>query len=164
MTISQREAGGLTFCVDDADRSPESDWIEAELGAHVASEFGHKEARALVISARTSQGALVGGLVGLTHWRWAYIRQLWVTEAKRGQGVGTDLIRAVVDEAVSRGCHGIYVDTFSPKAVRFYRTNGFEIVGSIANFPPGHQRIFLARSLNRPAQEADGVPSGPGDP
>jgi GNAT superfamily N-acetyltransferase len=151
MTISQHEAGGLTFRVDDADRSPETDWIEAELGAHVAAEFAPKEARALVVSARTSEGALVGGLVGLTHWRWAYIRQLWVTPAQRGLGVGTQLIRAVIDEAVSRGCHGIYVDTFSTRAVRFYQTNGFEIVGAIPDFPPGHQRVFLARPMNRPA-------------
>jgi GNAT superfamily N-acetyltransferase len=118
MTITQHEAGGLTFRVDDADRSPEADWIEAELGAHIASEFAPKEVRALVISARTPEGTLVGGIVGLTHWRWAYIRQLWVTEASRGQGVGTDLIRAAVGEAIGRGCHGIYVDTFSPQAVR----------------------------------------------
>jgi ribosomal protein S18 acetylase RimI-like enzyme len=155
MTIRQHEAGGLTFFVDDADQSREADWIEAELGAHVASEFAPKDARALVISARAPHGTLVGGLVGLTHWRWTYIRQLWVAKACRGRGIGTRLIGAAIDESVIRGCHGLYVDTFSPQAVRFYRSNSFHIVGSIADFPPGHERVFLARPLDRPKREVN---------
>jgi ribosomal protein S18 acetylase RimI-like enzyme len=49
--------------------------------------------------------------------------------------------------ARERRCFGLYVDTFDPQAAAFYETLGFARVGEIADFPPGHARLFFRRPL-----------------
>lgn len=134
----------------DDDDGPEAAWIAAELGAQVAEAFAAADARPLVVAARDGAGVLIGGLRGLSHWGWLYIRQLYVVPDARRTGVGARLMRAAEVQARKRGCIGIYVDTFSPEAAAFYRRLGFSPVGRIADFPPGHIRSFFARRLDGP--------------
>ena len=48
----------------------------------------------------------------------------------------------------ARGGAGIYLDTFDPGAATFYERCGFKRFGVIADFPPGHQRVFLSMNLS----------------
>src|SRR5688572_20470117 len=67
---------------------------EAVLSGLRAFNRRHAEApgfEPLVLSARDGSGKIVGGLVGLTGWKWLHIDLLWVDDAHRGSGVGTNL-------------------------------------------------------------------------
>lgn len=119
--------------------------IAARLGAEVAARFGPREEAPLSITIRDGAGALIGGLNGVSHWRWLYIRHLWVAEAERGRGLGRTLMEAAESAARARGCIGLHIDTFDPRVADFYARAGFARVGEIADFPPGGQRIFLSR-------------------
>ncbi|RYD83678.1 MAG: GNAT family N-acetyltransferase [Verrucomicrobiaceae bacterium] len=66
---------------------------------HAAPETYHD----LVVLSRLD-GALVGGLIGYTHWDWLFIKQLWVAATHRRHGVGRSLMRAAEHEAHARGC------------------------------------------------------------
>lgn len=133
-----------TIAIDDGQECAE---LAALLGAEIASRFGPRDERPLSICARNAAGALVGGLNGASHWRWLYVRHLWVAQAARGRGLGRRLLGEAERVAQARGCVGVYVDTFDPRAAAFYEGCGFARVGDIANFPPGHGRIFLSKSL-----------------
>ena len=117
------------------------------LGAEVAARFGPRDEKPLSVQAHDTAGALVGGVIGATHWGWLYIRQFWVAEAERGRGLGRRLLAEAEAVARARGCAGVYLDTFSPDAAAFYERCGFERVGAIENFPPGHARTFLSKAL-----------------
>ena len=93
------------------------------------------------------RGALIAGLNGASHWRWLYVRHLWVEASQRGRGLGRRLMAEAERLAKDRGCVGIYVDTFDPQAAAFYEDIGFTRVGEIVGFPPGHQRLFFRKSL-----------------
>jgi predicted N-acetyltransferase YhbS len=97
---------------------------------------------------------LIGGLNGAEHWKWLYIRQLWVRDDHRGQGLGLKLMRLAESDAVTRGCQGMYIDTFDEKTASFYEHRcGFIRCGEIVNFPPGNAaRVYLKKELISPIQ------------
>jgi GNAT superfamily N-acetyltransferase len=96
---------------------------------------------------RDAEGSIVGGVHGSNGWGWLYIRILWVSETVRGSGYGTALMQKAEREARHRGCRHIYLDTFSFQAVDFYLKLGYEIFGELEDFPPGHKRVFLRKTL-----------------
>lgn len=118
------------------------------LAAEIAARFAPREETPLALTLRDADGALVAGLNGASHWRWLYVRHLWVAEAARDRGLGRRLMAEAESVARARGCVGIYVDTFEPRAAAFYESCGFAPVGAIADFPPGHRRVFLSKKLS----------------
>lgn len=125
----------------------ESAEVAARLGAEIAARFGPREEAPLSLVLRDDAGALVAGLNGVIHWRWLYIRHLWVAASRRGEGLATRLIEAAEGAARARGALGAYIDTFDERVAAFYERRGFARVGEIADFPLGGRRIFLSKRL-----------------
>lgn len=125
----------------------ESAEVAARLGAEIAARFGPREEAPLSVTVRDGAGALIGGLNGVTHWRWLYIRHLWVAESQRGRGLALRLMQSAERAALARGAIGAYIDTFDPRVAAFYARLGFERAGEIADFPPGGRRIYLSKRL-----------------
>jgi GNAT superfamily N-acetyltransferase len=95
-------------------------------------------------------GTVVAGLAGETYAGWLFVRYLWVSAALRGQGVGSHLLQAAEARAVARGCHAVWLDTFSFQAPEFYRRLGYAPFATL-EWSPQHARIFLHKRLAPPA-------------
>jgi GNAT superfamily N-acetyltransferase len=121
--------------------------IAGSLAAEIAERFGPSDAQPVSIVLQSAEGATVAGLNGVSHWRWLYVRHVFVAPARRGQGLGRELMALAEREARGRGCVGIYLDTFSEGAASFYERLGFARCGRIEDFPPGGARIFLRKKL-----------------
>lgn len=134
----------LRLAVDETGESADT---AGALGPEIAARFGPRDETPLALTLRDDVGALIAGLNGASHWRWFYVRHLWVSRGARGRGLGRRLMDAAEQVARARGCVGIYVDTFDPRAAGFYESCGFARAGEIADFPPGHQRKFLSKKL-----------------
>ena len=70
----------------------ESSETAARLGADIAARFGPRDETPLAVTACDVNGAPIGGLNGVTHWRWLYIRHLWVAEDQRRAGLADRVI------------------------------------------------------------------------
>ena len=93
-------------------------------------------------------GRVVGGLVGHIAWQWLLVERLWVDEAYRGRGHGERLLAAAERQAAEvHACVGAHLDTFGDAALPFYRRCGYEIWGTLEDFPPGGRRHFLRKRL-----------------
>ena len=90
---------------------------------------------------------VVGGLLGHTRWRWLYVAKLWVDERGRGQGIGTRLLAAAEELALSRGCTDASLDTFEYQARPFYEKLGYELFGTLDGYPPGYRQFYLHKRL-----------------
>jgi len=110
-----------------------------------ADDQSHKS---LTLLLRDSANTVVGGLVGSSYWGWLYVDMLWIKEEFRQQGYGHKLLAAAEDEAVRRGCHSAYLDTFSFQALPFYQKRGYTVFGELPDFPVGYRRYFLYKRLN----------------
>jgi ribosomal protein S18 acetylase RimI-like enzyme len=102
---------------------------------------------ALAVLLRDEEGELRGGLNGYTHWGWLYIRHLWVDEDLRGQGFGRKLMRTAEEAAVARSCRAAHLDTHSFQSRGFYERLGYRVFGTLEDYPRGHQRFFMEKSL-----------------
>jgi GNAT superfamily N-acetyltransferase len=92
-------------------------------------------------------GEFAGGLSAYVAYAWLFIDKLWVAEAARTHGWGSKLMRAAEEAGCRYGCRGAWVDTFSFQARGFYEKLGYEVFGTLEDFPPGHQRYFLRKTL-----------------
>lgn len=146
--MTEREAIGkpVRFTCHETSDMPAARAVGQALAAEIAAQFGPREERPLSILAEDADG-VAGGLLGATHWGWCYIRQLWVRPDRQRQGLGRQLLAEAEALARSRGCAGLYVDTFDAGAASFYERAGYGRFGRIEDFPPGHARIFLSKSL-----------------
>ena len=135
---------------------PAAEDVQSLVGGLVSyndSKAEPEDYRPVTIFVRDGGGRVVGGLRGHTGWGWLFISHLWVSEALRGQDYGTELLRAAEREAISRGCRHAHLDTFSFQARGFYERRGYEVFGSLEDYPAGHTRFFL-RKLDLPGGAA----------
>jgi GNAT superfamily N-acetyltransferase len=120
--------------------------LAAALSAFNDADAGPADRRALAVFLRGETG-LEAGLSGYTAWGWLYIQWLWVAQARRGEGLAARMLAAAEAEARARGCHGAWIDTFNPVALRSYERAGYRAFGALADFPPGRNRTFLQKPL-----------------
>jgi GNAT superfamily N-acetyltransferase len=99
------------------------------------------------LALRDFDGVIVGGLYGATMWSWLMIDGLWVTKALFGQGLGSRLLLAAEELAVSRGCLGSWLGTFDFQARTFYERHGYAMFAELPAFPPGHTHFHLWMAL-----------------
>jgi GNAT superfamily N-acetyltransferase len=109
----------------------------------------------IALSLRDDEGALVGGLTGMLYcWNCLSIDLLWIDEAQRGHGYGSQLLQAAEDEASRSGAHLSHLDTFDFQARDFYVKHGYEVFGELADCPPGHTRYYMKKVLRPASQKA----------
>ena len=90
---------------------------------------------------------VIGGLYGKISYRWLLIDLVSVPEQMRGQGIGEQLMRMAEDIAQKKNCIGIWLETFSFQAPGFYRKLGYSEFGHLADYPPGHTRLYYQKTL-----------------
>lgn len=146
MTERLDGADSPSIAVFDDTANSGAEFVAVSLAAEIAAGFG--PASGLPLSIVASAGDIVaGGLNGVTHWGWCYIRHLWVRADWRRRGLGHRLLAEAETQARARACVGLYVDTFDPGAAAFYERAGFARFGKIEDFPPGHARMFLRKRM-----------------
>lgn len=114
------------------------------------ADVGSAERVPLAVVVRDGE-TIVGGISGYTAWGWLYVQWLWVSESRRGEGVAGGMLEAAETEARGRGCHGAYIDTFNPVALKTYQRAGYVPFGALEDFPVGRTRTFLQKRLSPPA-------------
>jgi GNAT superfamily N-acetyltransferase len=102
----------------------------------------------ITLLVRDPSGSVVGGLLGGTYWGWLVVEILWIAEAARHHGLGSQLLARAEQIAIERGCHSAHLDTMSFQAPNFYLQHGYSIFGVLEDLPRGHQRYFLKKDLS----------------
>lgn len=120
--------------------------IDAGLDRH-AEDYSQIVCEMLCIYCRDDDGVLIGGLLGDTGGGWLHIFQFWVHEDFRGASWGREILDAAEAEAITRGCHGSTLDTYSFQALDFYLKHGYRQIGKIEGYEGKYSRHFLEKSL-----------------
>jgi GNAT superfamily N-acetyltransferase len=141
----------ITITLEEDPNGALANEVERKLLEALRQNVPPSDGKPLTLAARDLLGSMVGGLVGSTSYGWLLVKMLWVAEELRGQGFGAGLMAQAETIALSRGCHGAWLDTSSARATRFYTKLGYEPFGVLTNGPgdqpQGHRRAFLAKRL-----------------
>jgi GNAT superfamily N-acetyltransferase len=114
----------------------------AELGKEVVFNY-----HSVLVRAEAADGSLIGGVRGELAWDWLHIKDFWVAEDHRGQGVGTRLLQEIETAALSRDFAHSHLETTDFQGLGFYLKNGYEIFGELPGKPAGHRWYFLKKDL-----------------
>lgn len=136
----------LTFEITSEPDADDLAQVGNALSAFNDADVGPSERTPLAVLVREEYD-LVAGLSGYTAWGWLYVQWLWVSEAARGRRLARKMLARVEDEAISRGCHGAWIDTFNPVALKAYGEAGYTPFGALDDFPHGRTRTFLSKRL-----------------
>jgi ribosomal protein S18 acetylase RimI-like enzyme len=99
---------------------------------------------------RQESGEWVGGCLGNVWAGYLHVQWLWVAASLRGRGHGTRLLAAAEAMAVENGAMRATLDTFNPLAKEFYLRQGYEVFGTLPEYPPGFSKFFLTKVLATP--------------
>jgi ribosomal protein S18 acetylase RimI-like enzyme len=126
---------------------PEWGIIGGGISTYNDQQAGESSGKLLCFVLQASDGEVVGGVIGETHWDWLYINLMWIREDLRGRGYGKRLLELAENEARERGSKNAYLDTFSFQAPDFYKKQGYKVFGELEDFPKGHQRYYCRKEL-----------------
>ena len=133
----------------EVDQDPAQDLVDELVRRLVASNeqvAPPSNHRRLAVIARDERH-LVGGASGYTNWGWLFVSHLWVDAEHRRKGLGSALMPQVEEAATTRGAGSAHLDTYDFQALGFYRRLGYRIFGELDDYPPGHTRYFLMKTL-----------------
>jgi GNAT superfamily N-acetyltransferase len=129
------------------DLSPdELDWLEVQLYDYNRAHTGYGDGEGLGFVV-DRDGARIGAAAGYSWGGICELRQVWVREDHRGQGLGSALVGAAIDEARRRGCAWVLLSTYDFQAPEFYKRLGFAVVAEIKDKPLGHSEFIMRRAL-----------------
>lgn len=128
---------------------PQSEWgvIGQGIGAYNEKMAGDDNSKVLCYVIQGAEEAVLGGVIAVVYWDWLYVDLMWMQEDLRGQGYGSKLLSQVEADARELGANHAHLDTFSFQARGFYEKHGYEVFGSLQDFPKGHQRYYMTKDL-----------------
>ncbi len=122
-------------------------FLDQKIYENSFSKIGRYRYEPLAVLIHDVNKNTMGGLHGHTGLGWLYIDVLWVAEDIRGKGFGTQLVEAAEVEAGRRGCHSVYLYTYSFQQPIFYEKLGYKVFGQLNDFPEGHVKFFMKKSF-----------------
>jgi GNAT superfamily N-acetyltransferase len=138
---------GSEFAITTQPTPDQVQYLEDRIYEFNAGATGITDGEWLAMFVRDDGGRIVGGICGNTWGGCLEIRQLWVEESRRKQGLGTRLLGAAEEEARRRGCRQIVLMTFTFQAPAFYARHGFEVVAEVDDHPRGYKNVLLRKRL-----------------
>ncbi|HMY66947.1 MAG TPA: GNAT family N-acetyltransferase [Leptospiraceae bacterium] len=94
---------------------------------------------------------IIGGMLGGIFFRGLNIQCLWVDENYRKKGLGLQFLEKAEALAKEKHCTLIFLYSFSFQAPFFYIKAGFDIVGTIEDYPAGSNCYFLKKNMPKNA-------------
>ena len=92
-------------------------------------------------------GERVGTIMGCRLYDWLYVDYIVVTEASRGEGVGSRLLERAETLARELALEGVALDTFRYQAPAYYATRGYAERMVIPGKTPERDRIYFQKRL-----------------
>jgi GNAT superfamily N-acetyltransferase len=131
----------------EADPDPlDIEFLEMQIRREASSAMGLGDEEDLAIFVRDS-GRVVAGISGWTWGDCCELQSLWVEPGLRGAGLGSGLLAAAEAEAAARGCTQTVHFTYDFQARALYERRGYELVGSVKDFPSGTDALWFRKCL-----------------
>ncbi len=122
--LTTPEVAGVALWRPPGSRARLRDTVRSRFAmSRAVAGFPRDERRRLLATLRQFEGRRTA-LVPEPHW---YLESIGVEPARQGEGIGTGLVRCVLDEADAQGAPA-YLETETATNVRFYERLGFEVV------------------------------------
>lgn len=97
---------------------------------------------------KDDSGLMIAGITSLMYyWGVLFVEILAVDEKYYKNGLGSQLLSHVENEAKKLGATLVHLDTFDWQAKDFYIKHGYEVFGVLDDCPKGHKRYYMKKVL-----------------
>ncbi len=122
--------------------------IEGGLNRFNDEFCGYADRKPLAVLARDPEtGAVIGGALGRSSLGLLFLQLFYLSDAYRGGGIGTEILRLFENEGRKRGCVAGVLYTISFQAPAFYERHGWRRFGEVPCHPVGTSWVFLSKQL-----------------
>ncbi len=139
---------GFTF---DVSLDPDKEDLQAASKGFTEYNFryiGRLVSDTIAVYVRDPEGRIIGGAEAHTDAGWLIMGMLFVREPYRGHGFGSKLVALLEEAAAKQGCRHVRLQTYPYQALDFYLRNGYEVFGTLEDYPGEHTRYFLRKDLS----------------
>jgi [ribosomal protein S18]-alanine N-acetyltransferase len=142
-------------------------WSSASMRTELANTNTHY---LVAVKADDADGAAIDGYAGLLAPRGAKeadIQTIAVAEGARRNGIGRELVAALLDEAVHRGASEVFLEVRAdnPGAQALYRSFGFEAIGVRPRYyQPDDVDAVVMRAVELRGSRSDPATPAPSEP
>jgi GNAT superfamily N-acetyltransferase len=123
------------------------EFLEDQINAYNVAVTGIVDWYPLTIFVRDDTGQIIAGISGGMWASYLEVKFLWVSEYLRGFGLGRRLLLAAEQEARTRGCTQVLLDTYDFQAPGFYQRLGYIVFGVFDGIGGRHARYYLRKNL-----------------
>lgn len=135
----------MTF--DDNPKQAEMDVLNQGIMAYAKSQRDLPPIEFFAFYIRDENNQIVGGCSGDYLYGCVYVGQLWMSQALRGQGYGTQLMASAEQYGRTKGATFAAVNTMDWEALPFYQKLGYEIELARKGFLNGSIFYFLRKDF-----------------
>ena len=82
---------------------------------------------------------------GVGTWNQFEVDMMWVEEAYRNQGIGTELLTQIENEAIELGAYKALIWALYDWQIDFFKKNGYTVVGVLEDCPKGHNMTHMEK-------------------
>ena len=123
------------------------DFLEDQINSYNVAVTGIVDWYPLAIFVRDERGQIAAGINGGMWGGYLEIKNLWVREDLRGQGLGRRLLLAAEQQAHARGCGQVLLDTHDFQAPEFYKKLGYTVFGTFEGIGGRYSRYYFSKQL-----------------
>lgn len=135
--------------VEDNPNSADLAYLEDQINAYNIAVTGIVDWHPLAIFVRDGDGQIAAGINGGMWGGYLEIKNLWVREDLRGQGLGRRLLQAAEAQARARGCDQVLLDTHDFQAPEFYKKLGYSVLGTFEGIGGRYNRYYFSKKLDQ---------------
>ena len=93
------------------------------------------------------RGKVVAGACGRTEFSRLFVTHLWVIEARRNKGIGTQALQRLETAAKERGVKNSLIETLDERVYRLYERLGYIEIAAIPAFVGRFNRHVMLKEL-----------------
>ena len=123
------------------------EFLEDQINTYNVAVTGIVDWYPLAIFLRDDARQIVAGINGGMWGGYLEVKNLWVHEDRRGQGLGRRLLLSAEQEARARGCTQVLLDTHDFQAPEFYQKLGYSVFGVFEGIGGRYNRYYLSKKL-----------------
>ena len=143
--LKHDQSKAMNIEVYESAQAPGAERITEGLLADLIAKAGDWPRIPFSLLLKDEQGDVRGGIRAMLTLCWLQIDHFWIDDSSQGLGHGSALLKRAEGEAKAKGAIGAQLTTSTFQAIGFYEKHGYREIGRLADRPPGHDRVWMAK-------------------
>ncbi len=123
------------------------DFLDSKIDEFNWANWEVTERLPLAVQLKDDKGLVQAGASARSFGDWLLLDTLWVSDALRGQNIGSKILKELETAGRNRGCTQCLLDTLNFQAKPFYEKHGYKVKWVQEGYPKTGCKYFMVKQL-----------------